>query len=140
MPDYRNHPAVYAIPQRTRFSPGPVVAMGGLAAVVGGSVAAARNMRRVRDGDLNRGEALADTLREAAGTGLAAAAATALVTSIGGPGGFLSLVGVLALGTGAKYLWDSSTAPVAASPGTPARPRAGEAPSTAPDKAGRTKP
>lgn len=59
---------------------------------------------------INREEAVSDTIKEAAGTGLATATATAVVGAVGATG-LLSLIGVLAAATGTKYLWNAATEP-----------------------------
>jgi hypothetical protein len=122
---YSKHPAAYAATTRvTRFVPQASLAMGGLGAVIGGTAAAARNIRRVKDEGISREEAVKDTGREAAGAGLATAAATAVVGAVGATG-LLSLVGVLAVATGAKYLWDSASTPrkALAAPPAPSKPK-----------------
>jgi hypothetical protein len=83
------------------------LAMGGLGAVIGGTAAAARNIRRLEGSEIARDEAVKDTLKEAAGAGLATAAATAVVGAVRATG-FLSLVGILTVATGTKYLWDTA--------------------------------
>ncbi|MBC2712737.1 MAG: magnetosome protein MamC [Desulfosarcina sp.] len=81
-----------------------------MGAIIGGTAAAAKNIRRVKDAEINREEAVRNTIKEAAGAGLATAAATAVVGAVGATG-LLSLVGILAMATGTKYLWDATTAP-----------------------------
>jgi hypothetical protein len=94
----------------THFVPQATLAMGGIGAIVGGTAAAAKNIRRVKNAEINREEAVKDTIKEAGGAGLATAAATAVVGAVGATG-LLSLVGILALATGTKYLWDAATTP-----------------------------
>ncbi|MGD8387082.1 MAG: hypothetical protein PVG49_08065 [Desulfobacteraceae bacterium] len=106
-----NHPAMQpATTKVTRFVPQATLAMGGLGAIIGGSAAAARNIRRVKDEEINREEAVRNTIKEAAGAGLATAAATAVVGAVGATG-LLSLLGILSLATGTKYFWDIATTP-----------------------------
>ena len=109
----------------SRFAPQVVLAMGGVGAIVGGTAAAARNIRRVKDARITREDAIKDTLREAAGAGLATATATVVVRAVGATG-LLSLVGILAAATGAKYFWDAATA--APKPGTAPPPQPSETP------------
>ncbi len=98
----------------TRFVPHATLAMGTLGALVGGTMAAAKNIRSVKEGDMAREEAVRGVVREAAGTGLATAAATAVVGTLGITG-FAAGVGIVALATGTKYLWDAGTNKMAAS-------------------------
>jgi hypothetical protein len=108
---HSNHPAVHtATTKVTRFVPQASLAMGGLGAIIGGTAAAAKNIRRVKNSEIKREDAVRDTIKEAAGAGLATAAATAVVGAVGATG-LLSLVGILAVATGTKYLWDSATVP-----------------------------
>lgn len=105
---YSNYSATYTTSNTIRFAPRATLAMGGVGAVIGGTVAAAKNIRRVNNGEIKREEAVKNTIKEAAGTGLASAAATGLITATGATG-LLSLAGIVAIATGSKYLWDSST-------------------------------
>lgn len=115
-----SHPANYHTPVKsattytTRYVPRATLAMGGVGAIIGGTAAAAKNIRRVKDAEISREEAVKNTLKEAAGTGLATAGATAVVGAVGATG-FLSLLGVVTVATGAKYLWDAATSPAKAS-------------------------
>jgi hypothetical protein len=106
---YNKYPAAYNTSTKvTRFVPRATLAMGGVGAIIGGTAAAAKNVRKVKEEEMTREEAVRDTIKEAAGTGLATAAATAVVTAVGATG-WLSLVGIVAAATGAKYIWDSAT-------------------------------
>lgn len=108
---YPKHHSPSETPMKvTRFVPSATLAMGGVGAIVGGTAAAAKNIRRVKNEEINRQEAVKDTVKEAAGTGLATAVATAVVHAVGATG-LLSLVGILAVATGSKYLWDAATEP-----------------------------
>lgn len=78
-----------------------------LGAVAGSVDAAARDIRKVRKGEMSRKEAALDVAREAGTTGLATGAAVAVVGALG-LGGVLSVLGVAAVATGAKYLLDSA--------------------------------
>jgi len=107
-----SHPSKHiATTKVTRFVPGASLAMGAVGAVIGGTAAGAKNIRRVNAQEITREEAVRDTFKEAAGTGLAVSAATAVVGAVGATG-LLSLVGIAAVATGAKYLWDSAISPV----------------------------
>jgi hypothetical protein len=99
--------------------PRATLAMGGLGAIIGGTGAAAKNIRRVKNKEIEREDAVRDTLRESAGTGLATAAGTAVI-GVAGVTGLLSLAGMLAVATGAKYLWDTATNPAQLPVGTSA--------------------
>lgn len=91
----------------SRFVPHAALAMGGVGAIIGGSASAARNLRKVREGELGKEEAIRDIVRDAAGSGLATGVATAAVGVIGGTG-ILSILGLLTIATGAKYIWDGA--------------------------------
>ena len=107
---YSHYPAARAVAgATTRYAPRAALVFGGFGAIVGGASAAARNIRRVREEGLDREDAIKDTIKEAAGAGLATAAATAVAGAIGVTG-VLSLVGVFAVASGAKYLWDEASA------------------------------
>lgn len=107
-----NHPAVHnAIRTVPRSVPQVALAMGGVGAVIGGSAAAAKNIREVREGRISRDAAVRNTIRETAGAGLSTATATAVVGAVGATG-FLSLLGIVAVATGTKYLWDLATVPI----------------------------
>jgi hypothetical protein len=117
---YSNHPVARAATTNvSRLVPRAALTLGGVGAVIGGASAAAKNIRRVKEAEVNREEAVKDTIKEAAGAGLATAAATAVVGAVGATG-FLSLLGVLAVATGTKYLWDTATSPAQAPEAAPA--------------------
>lgn len=80
-----------------------------LGAVVGGAVAAAQGVRRVKTGEMTRAEAVADVGKEAAGTGLSAAAGVAVAGALG-LGGLLGLAGIIGVAAGTKYVWDKQFA------------------------------
>lgn len=80
-------------------------ASGALGAVVGGTVATAKDMKRVKEGEMTKTEAAADIGKEAVGTGLATAAGVA-VTGLFGIGGLLGIVSIVGVASGTKYLWD----------------------------------
>ncbi len=85
--------------------PAAVGAAGTIGTVVGGTVAAARNIKRVGDGEMTKGEAVSDVAKESVGTGIATAAGVA-VTGALGIGGLLGFVGIMGVAAGTKYLWD----------------------------------
>lgn len=85
--------------------PAAVSASGTVGAVVGGAVAAAKDVKRVNAGVMTKGEAAADIGKEAVGTGLSTAAGVA-VTGALGIGGLLGVVGIIGVAAGTKYLWD----------------------------------
>ncbi len=92
----------------TAYIPSAALVMGSVGAIVGASGAAAKNIRQVKKGKVSNQEAAKDVLKEAAGAGIATAAATAVVSSFGSRG-VLSLLGVLAVATTTKYFWDAAT-------------------------------
>ncbi len=91
----------------SRFVPHIALAMGGVGAIIGASASAAKNLRKVKEGETDKEDAIRNIVRDAAGSGLATAVATAAVTAIGGTG-ILSILGVLTVATGAKYIWDGA--------------------------------
>ena len=107
MPHNQYYPVQYTQTKVTRFVPRAALAMGGVGAIIGGTTAAARNIKRVKEGEIQREEAVRESLKEAAGTGLAATAATALVGAVS-PSGWVSLAFAVVAATGTKYLWDSA--------------------------------
>lgn len=80
-------------------------AAGTVGAVVGGTVAVARDIRRVKDGSMTKSEAVGDVAKESLGTGLSAAAGVAVAGTLG-MGGALGLLGIVGVASGTKYLWD----------------------------------
>jgi len=92
------------------YVPNAALAMGGVGAVIGAASSAAKNIRKVQKGETSNQEAVKNVLKEAAGTGLATAAGTVAVRALGARG-FLSLLGVMAVAVGAKYVWDAATEP-----------------------------
>lgn len=91
------------------FAPRASLAMGAAGAIVGGSIAAARNIAKVEKQEMTREEAVRDVLKESGTTGLSTAMATAVV-SAAGLTGILSLVGLVSVAVGAKYLADKAVA------------------------------
>jgi DNA-binding phage protein len=89
------------------FAPRASLAMGAAGAILGGSIAAARNISRVEKQEMTREEAVRDVLKESGTTGLSTAMATAVVSATGLTG-ILSLVGLVSVAVGAKYLADKA--------------------------------
>ena len=94
----------------TAIAPRATLAMGAVGAVVGGSVAAARNIGKVHHDEMTRQEAVVDTIKEAGTTGVSTAAGAAVVSAAGLTGA-LSLVGMIGVAVGVKYLADKALAP-----------------------------
>jgi hypothetical protein len=96
----------YPTPQRLSNLPADAIAtMGLVGALLGGVVTAARDMRDVRAGNMERGEMVGDVVKESLGTGLA----TAVGTAAGGMvfrNGALALATMAIVGIGTKYLYD----------------------------------
>lgn len=94
------------------YSPKPVAPAGAIAgtalfgAIVGGTAAAAKGIRQVKEGESTKEQVAAAVAREAGTTAMAAGAATAVVGTLG-LGFFLSTLGVVAVATGTKYALDS---------------------------------
>ncbi len=76
-------------------------------AVIGGAVSAAKQMKDVKDGRLTKEQAVENTVKDAAGTGLATAAGMAVASGLG-MGLAMSIIAMTAASAGVKYLWDSS--------------------------------
>ena len=81
---------------------------GAAGAIIGGTISAAKQAKDYQDKKITKKEAVANTAKDAAGTGLATAAGVAVAGAIG-IGGFASLLVMAAAATGVKYLWDEST-------------------------------
>jgi hypothetical protein len=98
--------------------------------IVGGAASAAANIRRLNNGEIEKGEAVKNVVRDSAGAGVATAAATAVVGALR-LGGLLSVVGLLTTATATKYLYDTAfepkPAPAAAKPETKTAPAAKKA-------------
>jgi uncharacterized protein (UPF0335 family) len=93
-------------PTYPRYISNATLAAGGLGAVIGATAAAAKDIQRIGNDEMTRQDAVKDVIKEAAGTGLAVAAATAVVRATGARG-LLSLLGIVAVATGTKYAWNS---------------------------------
>jgi hypothetical protein len=83
---------------------------GAAGAVIGGTISAAKQAKDVKDEKITKKEAVANTAKDAAGSGIATAAGIAVAGAVG-IGGLGGLLVMAAAATGAKYLWDASTAP-----------------------------
>ena len=101
------YPASYAA---TGYLPRAALIMAGVGALVGGTAAAAKNIRQVREARIDRRQAVRDTARETAGAAVATGVATFVVGYASPGGNLLSLLGTVAIATGTKYLWDGATA------------------------------
>lgn len=93
--------------------PKSALLLGSLGAVVGAGNAVAKSNRQVKNGEINRQQAVEQVMNETVGTGLAVAAAAAVVGAAR-TRGVVSLVGILAISAGAKYIWDTATSPIPA--------------------------
>ena len=102
---YQNNQQYPAQQRLTTLPAGAIATMGLVGALLGGVVTAARDMRDVRAGTMERGEMLGDVVKESLGTGLA----TAVGTAAGGMvfrNGALALATMAVVGIGTKYLYD----------------------------------
>ncbi|MCW7754076.1 hypothetical protein OOT00_08760 [Desulfobotulus sp. H1] len=89
------------------MAPRASLAMGAAGALVGGSIATAKNIRKVKEESITKDEAVKDILKESATTGIATAIGTAAVSMVG-LRGTLSLLGLLSVTIGVKYLADKT--------------------------------
>jgi len=98
----------YPTPQRLSNLPaGAIATMGLVGALLGGVVTAARDMRGVRAGTMERGEMVGDVVKESLGTGLATAVGTAAGGMVFRNGALaLALATMAIVGIGTKYLYD----------------------------------
>lgn len=95
---YDNHyPAT-----RSTLQPSAVLNTGIFGGVVGATAALGLNLHKVQNKELTMSEAVADSVAKGAGTGIAAATATAAVQTIGG-GRTTSWLVLLATATGVGY-------------------------------------
>ncbi len=87
--------------------------VGLLGAVVGGSAAAAKNYKSLREGSISYNDALYDTGKEGLGAGVATAISAVAAGAVGG--GFAVSLGTAFLAAfGAKYAWDQAVVKVEA--------------------------
>ena len=105
------YPVATGTQVQTSYFPNAAFTMGGVGAIVGGTSAAAKNIRQAKAGEISQQEAVGSIIKEAAGAGVATAAATAVVGGLGVNRGLLSLLGIMTVATGTKYFWDALTAP-----------------------------
>ncbi|PID40000.1 MAG: hypothetical protein CR984_05465 [Proteobacteria bacterium] len=105
---YLNYPAG-TYPQKTAASPS-ALAMGGFGMIVGGAASAAANIRRMNNGETEKGEALKNVTRDAVGAGVATATATLLVNMLR-LSGLFAVAGTLTAATATKYLYDTAFEP-----------------------------
>ncbi len=92
----------------TSYVPRAALSMAGVGAIVGGTAAAAKNIRKLKNAEITHEEAVKDTIKQAAGAAVATGTATAAVGATGVTG-VVSLLGILVVATGTKYLWDGIT-------------------------------
>ncbi|MFK5953430.1 MAG: hypothetical protein QM498_10265 [Desulfobacterium sp.] len=99
------------IVQNTVYPPVSRIALtvGTVGAIVGGTNAAAKNIRKVNNNEINKETAVKEVFKEAAGVGVAIGAATAVVKTVTPRSNILGIVGIIAVATGTKMLWDSAT-------------------------------
>lgn len=79
--------------------------LGILGAVVGGSIATAKNYKAVQDGSIDYTDAAVDVGKETLGAGVATTMGV-VATGVLGGGFVVSLVTVMAVASGTKYAWD----------------------------------
>lgn len=89
--------------------PAATAASGTVGAIVGGTAAIARDVKRVKDGEMTTSQAAGDIAKESAGTGIATAAGVAVVGTLGMTG-FLGILGMVGVASGTKYIWDRAFA------------------------------
>jgi hypothetical protein len=104
------------------LAPRASLAGAGIGLVVGSTGAIAKNIRRVKEGEITRQEAVSNTVSVGLGAGLATGAATAVVGAVGLTG-LAGLLGVLTVATGVQYLWQGATQPVATKSVAPTKKR-----------------
>ena len=97
--------------QNTVYIPTSRIALtvGTVGAIVGGTNAAAKNIKKVNNNEISRETAVKEVFKEAAGVGVAIGAATAIVKTVTPRSNILGIVGIIAVATGTKMLWDSAT-------------------------------
>ncbi|MEA1969267.1 MAG: hypothetical protein U9N77_13760 [Thermodesulfobacteriota bacterium] len=83
------------------------VVMGTAGAVTGGVIAAAKNICEVKQNNIKTNQAVNNVFKESAGTGIAMATATAVITPIGIRNPIIGILGFTCVATGTKYLWNS---------------------------------
>lgn len=99
-------PAVYAGPyvrHAPPLAPSPLM-MGAVGAMIGGTAAAAANMKKVQQSTISTEEAIRKTLKTGVNSALATAAATVVAGMLGQERSLLTLVAMFATGTAVMYL------------------------------------
>ena len=94
--------AAYSPTRRVMIQPQVVLNAGIFGTVVGSTVAMGANLHKVRNDSMGVGQAVGDSLARGAGTGVAAAVATAAVQSVGGTR-WMNWAVMLAAATGVGY-------------------------------------
>lgn len=79
--------------------------IGAIGALVGGTAAAAKNIKDYNAGIIDKQEAAVDTGKETVGAAVATAAGAA-AAGVVGSSVLVSVFAVITVGTGTKYLWD----------------------------------
>jgi hypothetical protein len=108
---YLHPPTAMNPPRQVSATPSALI-MGGFGMIVGATGSAAANIRRLNNGEIDRGQALKNVVRDSAGAGVATAAATAVVGALR-LGGLLNVAGLLTVATATKYLYDTAFEPQA---------------------------
>jgi len=90
--------------RQTALPVGAITAMGAAGAIIGGTAAAAKDLRQVKNGDMTREAAAGHILKEALGSGLATAAGAVAGTFF--RTNILGLAAMAVVGVGTKYLYD----------------------------------
>lgn len=98
------------VPVRKTMPTSSPLTMGGFGMIVGAAGSAAANIRRLNDGDIDKGQAALNVARDAAGAGVATAVATGIVNVLGLTG-LLSVAGLLTTATATKYIYNSAFEP-----------------------------
>jgi hypothetical protein len=90
--------------RQTALPVGAITAMGAAGAIIGGTAAAAKDLRQVKSGEMTREAAAGHILKEAVGSGLATAAGA--VAGAFFRSSVLGLAAMAVVGVGTKYLYD----------------------------------
>ena len=89
---------------------GGVVAMGVAGALITGAVSAAQEIRKVKEGEEDRAQAVSRVAKESLGGGLALATGAVVAKTLFRSTG-LGLIAMLAVGAGVKYAYDGFMKP-----------------------------
>ena len=92
-----------------------LVSLGVAGALVNGSVAAADEIRKAREGKEDRAQAVTNVAKEAVGGGLAVAAGAAVARALFRPS-LVGAVAMVAVSVGVKYAYNNLMAKAAAAP------------------------